>query len=136
MLWWIFSTSPYPEPSSPLIQSCPYPSKYASSKSSSVSQADVCFPPSRRTSPSSASLNRLPSSGLATCQNHLGLPLSSTPSYSTPHLLATSPLLTLSCHLTPAMYLSILRSQHLRITTPQVTTSLTWYKPNIPCSSS
>ena len=52
------------------------------------------------------------SSLLTTCPNHLNLlTFSTSPNSLTPHLLATSALLTRSLHVTPAIYLSILLSQ-------------------------
>ncbi|MPC70273.1 hypothetical protein E2C01_064515 [Portunus trituberculatus] len=60
---------------------------------------------------SSTSLNT-PPAALLTCLNHLNLLLlSSTERSLTPHISTTSLLDLPSCHLTPAMYLSILWSQ-------------------------
>ena len=58
----------------------------------------------------------IPPSALFTCPNHLSLLcLNLTERSSTPHISATSLLDFLSCHFTPAMYLSILLS-HLHRT--------------------
>ena len=60
-------------------------------------------------------LPNTPPSALFTCPNHLSLLcLNLTERSSTPHISATSLLDLPSCHLTPAMYLSILKSHLCR----------------------